>query len=287
MRTFCSILVFLISFPVLSQVKYDYYNPFTGNQNLRSSGMYIGLGGTYTIPGSNLSGQFTDSLNSYLIDFENKGKLGAFFEIGRWHILNYGPFQSVEYGLSYRQYRGGEEMNASQIPDLLNGELVGTGQGQFSSHYAHLNLMFNRAVKMTKFSFVQVSIGADVGYRFINSNEYNFDNPEFSLINTGEVHKEIDSHLNFRLSYATRVNRMYWIPFVQTSFFNISELSLREANLPYFNSRYKPVIFGLRVQWLHHKKDRECAKKGPKNKKIYKKSKSLFGKDMKSNQLRK
>ena len=286
MRLLLSILSSVLLIGAQAQVKYKDYHPFMGDQNSRSSGMYIGLGGSYTFPTSSNDGSFGSGSDQFEIDFSNKGKLGPFFEIGRWHILDYGPFHSIEYGLSYRQYGGKEDFSAMGVPDLLNGEPAATGSGQFNAHYAHLNVMVNRAFKLTRLSFVQASIGADLGYRFINSNEYTFDPQAIETINNAEVESSITSHLNFRLSYGTRVNRMYWMPFIQSPVFNIKELSLKEANLPYFNSRYRPIIFGLRIQWLHHKKDRECAKKGPLNKKSYKKSKSLFGPDMKSKQIR-
>ncbi|NND77527.1 MAG: hypothetical protein HKN39_05040 [Flavobacteriales bacterium] len=269
---------------LFSQPRYDTSNPFTGDMNARSHGMYIGLGGTYTIPLSSNDGPYAvDSLN-YEFDFSNKGKLGPYLEFGKWHILNYGLFHSLEYGLSYRQYNGQEKYEANEIPDQASVEPVGIGEGKFKSHIAHLQFFVNRAYKLSKLSFLQASLGADIGYRFIDKNEYVSD---FEFESNLREASTITSHVNFRLSYATRLNRMYLTPFLQSSIFSIKEMSLSEANLPYFNSRYRPLVFGMRVQWLHQKKDRECAKKGPKNKKIYKKSTSLFGKDMKSRQIKK
>lgn len=272
-----------IAFGVFAQPKYDTSNPFTGDMNARSHGLFIGLGGTYTIPLNSNDGPYlADSIN-FEIDFSNRGKLGLYAEFGKWHVLNYGLFHSLEYGLSYRTYSGTEKYIAQEIPDLATGEPAGLGEGKFKSHFGHFQFFVNRAYKLSKLSFVQASLGADFGYRFIDNNEYVSD---LTIESTLRHESEITSHANFKLTYATRVNRIYLMPFVQTSIFNIKEMSLSEANLPYFNSRYRPLIFGLRLQWLHSKKDRECAKKGPKNKKTYKKSKSLFGKDMKSNQIK-
>ncbi len=287
MRIISALILLFLTCTSNAQVVYDKFNPFVGDQNARPSGLYFGIGGTYTIPAAGNDGTFSDGSLTYNVNFENKGKFGPFAEFGRWHILNYGPFQSVEYGITYRQYGGSEDYTAMEIPDLMNGEPASTGNGKFNSHYAHFNFLFNSAFKINKLSFAQISLGGDIGYRFINSNEYQIELGNVSSINTIEVREELTSHLNVRLSFAHRVNRTYWIPFIQTSFVNLRELSLREANLPYFNSRYKPVIFGLRLQWLNKKRGRECAKKGPKNKKIYKKSTSLFGKDVKSKQLKK
>lgn len=287
MRLLFACILFFTSCAMNAQVVYDKYNPFLGDQNARPSGLYVGLGGTYTFPAATNDGTFADSTLTFDLDFKNKGKLGPFVEFGRWHILNYGPFQSVEYGLSYRQYGGSEEYTAMEIPELMDAEPASQGKGKFNSHYAHFNFMFNSAFKISRLSFAQFSLGGDVGYRFLNNNEYEIEFGNVDAINKSEVRNELSSHLNCRLTFAHRVNRTYWMPFIQTSFFNLSELSLREANVPYFNSRYKPIVFGLRLQWLSKKKDRECAKKGPKNKKTYKKSKSLFGKDVKSKQLKK
>lgn len=278
----CVVLVF--SLGLFAQPKYDTSNPFGKDMNARSHGLFIGIGGTYTVPLVANDGLYVVDSIDYEINFSNKGKLGPYIEFGKWHILNYGFFHSFEYGLSYRQYNGVEEYVAQEVPDLMNGEPAGIGSSKFKSHYAHFNVFFNRAYKLSKLSFIQGSLGAHVGYRFINSNEYISDIP-FETISRQE--DDLTFHANFRISYATRVNRLYLIPFAQTAIFNFKELSLSEANLPYFNSKYRPIIFGMRVQWLHQKKNRECPKKGPKNKKAYKKSTSLFGKDVRSKQLNK
>ena len=270
---------------ISAQPIYDSYNPFNKDPNSRTHGLYGGLGVNYTIPAGITSTIVSaDETSGRVSSFSQKGKFNLFGEFGKWHYLNHSPFQSIEYGFTYRKYAGVESFNTS-IRTASMDSLVSSGSATFRSHYAHFNLFFNRATKLTNLSFIQTSIGADVGYRFINN--ISFSGDPYPLYASHEIENEITSHINLRIAYATRVNRTYWIPFIQAPIFDLTEGSFYEATLPFYNSRYYPVIFGLRLQWLHLKPGVECAKEGPKNKKQKKASESLFGKDFKSKQLRK
>lgn len=270
---------------ISGQPIYDSYNPFNKDPNSRSHGLYGGLGINYTVPAGITSTTVSaNEISGQVSTFSQKGKFNLFAEFGKWHYLTHSPFQSIEYGFTYRKYAGVESFSTN-IRTASMDSLISTGESSFKSHYAHFNVFFNRATRLSELSFIQTSIGADVGYRFINNISYAGD--PYPLYTSQEIENEITSHVNLRIAYATRVNRTYWIPFVQAPIFDLTEASFFEATMPFFNSRYYPVIFGLRLQWLHLKPGVECAKKGPKTKKQKKASESLFGKDFKNKQLRK
>lgn len=285
MRGILTVIGILLITVITAQPVYENYNPFNKDPNSRSHGLYGGLGVNYPIPvGITSTTVLANEISGEVSTFSQKGKFNLFAEFGKWHILNHSPFQSFEYGLTYRKYAGVETFETN-IRTASMDSLIGSGSSTFKSHFVHFNLLFNRAMKLSELSFVQASVGADVGYRFINDISYSGDS--YPIYSSEELDNQITSHLNVRLAYATRVNRTYWMPFIQAPILDLSNGSFYEATLPFHNSRYFPVILGLRLQWLHLKPGVECAKKGPKTKKQKKASESLFGKDFKSKQIRK
>lgn len=222
----------------------------TGNENV-DKGWFFGVGGTYMIPYLKESERFdfTDTLNqTFTQDYEAKpsGKLGLFLELGKFKMNDKRFINYIDYGLSYKWFRGGENFTSQTF---FNTNLFSSQQatGSYSSHAASLNLNLGYRFDATDKRFFVNGLGLNVDYFFIKSRSGGgtiLGQPhEFVSDFVGEI------HYFFGVGFKTG-KRLIIMPMLETPIFSIYEFNHIKSTHDYFNTRARPLIFKVRFMFL-------------------------------------
>lgn len=222
----------------------------TGDENI-DKGWYFGLGATYMLPylSEEESIDYTDSLNQlFTQDYAAKptGNLGLFAEIGMFRMNNKKVINYLDYGLSYKWFRGGEDFESAT---LLNNSLVATQQTEasYNSHTASLNFNIGNRYDISDNNFLVNGIGLNADYFFIT----NRDNGGVIL---GQPHEFVSDfvgelHYFFGMGFKTG-KRLIIMPIIETPIFAIYEFNHIKSTHNYFNTRSRPFIIKIRFMIL-------------------------------------
>lgn len=209
----------------------------------KQSGFYIAPGFTYMYPGSN----HKDSINNdQQIPYETnpEGSLRFMLQLGYFRTFKE-PFfwDFLEAGLSYKILRGEEEYHGDFSGFHESFDDKSTFEDQFAG-------VFFRATKVSQFSnylFVTNSIGINGDY-LINENRKingNFHNTE----NIGPESPIIQAH--YQLGFGIKASkRILVIPTIETPILNILPFDNGKSTLEYFHSRYRPILFTIKIMFL-------------------------------------
>lgn len=222
----------------------------TGDENI-DKGWYFGLGATYMFPylKNEASINFTDSINqTFKQDYLAKptGKFGLLAEIGKFKMTNRRVINYIDYGLTYKWFRGGEDFESTT---LLNNTLVATQStsASYSSHTASLNFNIGNRYDASEKTFFVNGIGLNADYFFIKSR----DNGGIIL---GQPHEFVsdfvgEMHYFFGVGFKTG-SRLIIMPIIETPIFAIYEFNHIQSTHDYFNTRARPFLIKLRFMIL-------------------------------------
>lgn len=227
-------------------------------------GLHFAPGITYMLPGD-----WNQDLNSIvgvdsLLTGEKKarGKIGLYLEVGHAHFLpDWMPFEFIDYGISFKMLRGKEDINAS-INHSETGDLLGEFETQqdFSESFLAAYLNFGKFFQLTDYSFISLSAGVNADYRIISNR--NVDGPVyFQQLFPEDLF--VQAHVKLGYGYKLQEN-LFFMPSLETPFLNLLPFDKGKSTLPYFSSRYRPIILSLRFQWLTRKKPEDCVGKPSK-----------------------
>lgn len=188
--------------------------------------------------------------------FTPLGKPGIYAEVGRYRMLPYGRFfKYFDYGISYKSLRGREKAEGERviIPEetvLLNE----TAEGQFGYHYAEAFVNFNHIWRIGKYNFIQHSVGANAGYGFIRNMSGGTLSPA-----TVEEPGNYLAQLHYKLGYGIKM-RGNWliIPSIETPVLNLLPFEAPRSSLGFFTSRYRPLIFSVRIFLMRPADGMDC-----------------------------
>lgn len=222
----------------------------TGSETI-DKGWFFGIGGTYMIPYLKESKRFdfTDTLNqTFTQDYEAKptGNLGLFLELGKFKMNDRRFINYIDYGLSYKWFRGGENFTSQTF---FNTNLFSSQQtaGSYSSHAASLNLNLGYRFDATDRRFFVNGLGLNADYFFINSRSGGgnvLGQPhEFVSDFVGEI------HYFFGVGFKTG-KRLIIMPMLETPIFSIYEFNHIKSTHDYFNTRSRPLLFKVRFMFL-------------------------------------
>lgn len=241
------------------------------------NGWHFGPGMTLMIPNDSERSETRLSRTETEIDtlfsgrFNAGGKPGIYLEVGRQHFVEDPLFiHYFDGGLHYKMLRGTEDFNGR----ILNGDtlLSVSNHGRFTHHYIGLYGNANHIVQLSDASFLQLSIGANVDYRVGEKRVYEGLEP----LQTTEEAGPLQAQLHAKVAYGFRLeSRVFIIPSVETPILNVYPFYDGKSTLPIFNSRYRPIIFSLRILILSFQPTGDCVGKGTE-----KRGDQLWGKDM-------
>ncbi len=235
----------------------------TGNK-FKNTGWHFAPGVTYMFPAQanrsesrlmNIEGQ-TETL--FDGDFGAGGRLGFYLEVGRQHFFEYPVFfHYIDYGLHFKQLRGSEVFDGSVFTQ--NGALPISNRGSFSDGFIGLYFNANHIFQISDRSFIQGSLGINADYRL-------FDNTQFegvSEVFEQEFAAPFQGQLHAKIGFGfTPESGIMIIPSLETPILNVVPMYDGKSTLPYFNSRYRPVILSLRILFFSKNKAEDCVGSG-------------------------
>lgn len=279
MRYFGLILCFLLVASSLTAQTGRQHRPlYQLGGKYSPNGWNFALGGTYMLPNASQRSEterfFPEQGSDTLFtgNFDAAGKLGLYLEVGRHHFVEDPKFvHYFDYGINFKMLRGSESFNGM----VNNGDsLVNvTNSGTFSNSFVSIHGNMNHIVQVSDRSFVQLSLGANVDYRVINNI-----GPENAVgaIIPQEFAGPLQAQLHGKIGYGFRLESgRFIIPSIETPILNVHPFYDGKSTLPYFSTRYRPIIFSIRFLFLSHQKAGDCVGKGTE-----KRGQHLWGKDM-------
>lgn len=208
----------------------------------KPSGWFIAPGLTYTLTSPAGPTNHPYAPNEY--EFDAKGKLGLYFELGRYKIFDYQYFFNyMDYGLAYKSIAGREDHS------IIAGSPIGPlGTGSFSDQHALAFINFNNIIELSNPWFIQNSFGLNVDYQFGQDRQGGLgQGDEFP----GRFIAQ--AHYKFGIGFLAS-KKLLVIPSVELPIVS----GLPNAPWPwlnYFNSSYYPLILSIRFMFLNEQQD--------------------------------
>ena len=170
-------------------------------------------------------------------EFRQRGRLGLIFEGGAYHIFERGGniFNYMDYGVGYKRLSGSEFMD-------INSKSI------FKQNYISSFLNINNIWQLSSKKFLQSSIGANLDFKFFEK-----DTP---LPNNTD---KLNFSFHFKLGYGIKFNKiLFVIPTIETPILNLKKWENGKSTFGIFNSRYRPIIFKVRLIWLKKLGKSDC-----------------------------
>ena len=170
-------------------------------------------------------------------EFRQRGRLGLIFEGGAYHIFERGGniFNYMDYGAGYKRLSG------SEFNDINNKSI-------FKQNYISSFFNINNIWQLSSKKFLQSSIGANLDYKFFEK-----DTP---LPNNTD---KLNFSFHFKLGYGIKFNKiLFVIPTIETPILNLKKWENGKSTFGIFNSRYRPIIFKVRLIWLKKLGKSDC-----------------------------
>jgi hypothetical protein len=234
-----------------------------GNQ-FNTGGWHFAPGATFMLPAQSNrletrlinTGEQIDTL--FAGNFDAAGRLGFYLEFGKQRFFEQPLFvHYIDYGIHFKQLRGSEE-----FVGLVQNEgapLLTSNRGTFGNGFLGVYFNANHIVQTTDKSFVQLSLGLNAEYRVLSRRTFegvasNL-GQEFADPFQGQVHAKLG--FGFRPEAGILI-----IPTLETPILNISPFYDGKSTLPFFNSRYRPIILTVRILFLGKNKAADCVGAG-------------------------
>lgn len=248
MRNNLAACLLLLVLPIIGNAQGLYEkkipNPFPQDGHKAMWGWHIAPGLTYTATKSGT--QETTLGESWTVDKKDKSRIGLYFEGGLFHIFPKGAWLTyMDYSLAWKWLRGAEEF--TEVNDAF------TGEGVFSNHFLLGNFNLNKVTPIKEDVFIQNSLGINFDWRFIN--KYEQTEPIFQSADPGNLIGQV--HYKFGVGFKINENLMI-IPSIETPILNAYKWDDFKSTLPYFNSRYRPLILSIRFLILHDNNGLSC-----------------------------
>lgn len=256
-----TILLFLFAFAMASAQSGRQLRPLyrLDGGKFQNKGWFIGPGATYTLPAKHdnqttrtvVEGNTLDTL--FTGAFDAGGQIGAYLEVGRFHFFK-NPIlvHYIDYGIHYKMLRGKEDFTGTM---LLDTDTALTLNSTFNRHHAGAFFNAYYVHQLTDHTFLQAGIGLNLDYAV--SEKINAPEPRTQLIEknadtfTGQLHAKIG------FGYKAE-SGVFLVPSIETPILTVYPLDDGKSTLPMFSSRYRPIIFSLRIMWFSKTKAADC-----------------------------
>ncbi|PCI99205.1 MAG: hypothetical protein COB15_04595 [Flavobacteriales bacterium] len=249
-------------------------NAFSQYKNKKGSGLYstggdavdkgwfFGVGLTYMMPYSPYTDKIstTDSLtgvtrtDSYLAQPKSSfGKsfttqLGPMLEIGKFKMTGKKFINYMDYSLSWKWFRGGEDYTRTTTVDNIETNRLET-RGAFSDHLISGN--FNLGYRFDKndnFFYVN-GLGLNLDYHIIKSRGETPQVPNNDNYTDGPADLLGELHYFFGMGFKTK-GRLIIMPMIETPILALLPFNHIKSTHPYNNTRHRPFLIRVRFMFL-------------------------------------
>jgi hypothetical protein len=149
---------------------------FPTDGKMRRGGFYFAPGLTYALPrGKDHEEQYFNTPDSaYTALFDPKGKIGLYLEAG-WFLSTRDPIilDYWDFGLAYKQLKGTEAFTSTYMRSDTTSFFA--GEGAFNDQHLTAHVNANKLIQTRDYQFVQLSLGANLDWRFGTNRSYTAD----------------------------------------------------------------------------------------------------------------
>ena len=232
---------------------------FPTDGKMRRGGLYVSPGVTWTLAPFKEQEEREllrdgDTVHTALLD--PQGKLGLYLEAGWFHATNDPVILDYwDFGLAYKQLRGAE----SFVGRLQRADSTGAtaGEGTFNDQHLTAHVNANKLLQVKDYQFVQLSLGANLDWRFGTERTYTTD---LTRLNGWRFPPEWIGQVHFKVGYGFKLTQQLMIiPAIETPVFSVQpEDDGNWGRLDWFSSTYRPLIFSVRFLFLRYPKGWAC-----------------------------
>lgn len=234
--------------------------------NYLPRGWHFAPGVTYMLPTSSKRDETVlnpaaENDTLYSGQFNPGGKFGLYAELGRIHLFDdLYVLDSYEYGIGYRMFRGQETFDGK----INQADSLRPLQTSQTFNQSYLEAFFNLSDiwQINDRFFIQNSLGLGLSYRILSNQ-----NIETEIPGSDPQYPEdliVSAHYKIAFGYKA-TERLFFIPAIETPVLGLLPFEGGKSSLPYFNSRFHPIIFSLRVMILDKRKGPDCTGKSSGN----------------------
>jgi hypothetical protein len=205
------------------------------SSHYRPIGWHVDLGLTY-MAGNNAD----DEGRTY--DLSPTGTPGYYLEGGMQHLFKNRKmiFNYVDWGIGLKHFGGLEKYTFESVSDL--------GSFNFGSVFARGAI--HSIWQFTKYNFFDQSIGFNVDYRIYGGKDKQAEGEYLSPIPSDNQGKFV-AQLHYSLGFGIKIkDGLFIVPTVQTPILTMVNFNDFNPSHKWFNSRYQPLIFTVKLAWL-------------------------------------
>jgi len=222
-------------------------NPFSEEKNwgyllwsenashFRPIGWHVDLGLTY-MAGNNAN----DEGEEY--ELTPTGLPGYYLEGGMEHLFKKRqPFvHYFDWGLGVKHFAGQEKYQLDPVKE----------RGSFNFGSAFLRAGIHNVWQVAKYNFIDQSIGFNLDYRIYGGKDKQEEGKYLSPLASDNQTKLV-AQLHYTIGWGIKVRDGFFItPTVQTPILTLAKFNNFNPSHKWFNSRYQPVIFTVKIAWL-------------------------------------
>ena len=244
----------------------------------QNKGWLFAPGLTYTIPRAHDDFSYRVDNNEGVLDtlysgsFDASGKIGAYFGIGRFHFFKRNTFVDyIDYGLAYKMLRGEETFEGMMRQE--NTLVPTSNTAYFNRHNASLFFNAYKIGQLSDYTWIQGGLGLNADYAV--AEKYETTGIRTFLLEEQADPFQFQAHASLGFGYKAE-RGVLLVASVETPILNFVPLYDGKSTLPMFSSRYRPIIFTLRMMFFSRTKAADCVGSNDNPREA-----DLWGRDMK------
>lgn len=209
------------------------------NSHYRPIGWHASLGLTYMVGNS-----ANDNGQEY--NLTPSGLPGYYLEGGMEHIFKQikKAFHYVDWGIGVKHYGGIEKYELDPVVDR--------GAFNFGSAFARADI--HNVWQLSKYNFIDQSLGFNIDYRIYGGKDKQAEGNYLSPLPSDNQTKLV-GQLHYSIGFGYKVkDGLFFVPTIQTPVLTFLDFNDFNPSHKWFNSRYQPVIFTVKMAWLWPKK---------------------------------
>lgn len=238
---------------------------FEVGHSFNNQGWYILPGITHTLGFAHTERDRIGPDSSVVTTHNPAGQMGAFLQLGRFHVWENRFFQLFDYGLDVRWLRGVHNRTRDyRFGDEEVNWMAMEGNGRFSDLWLGATTNLSHVSRIGNGVFITNAIGANLNYALVRGTRaegayegtQTFEPPVFA------------AQLHYRLGVGFPLgNGWYIMPTIETPILGIFAWNGGHPSMRYFDTYYQPLLIGINIMKLDRMKMKPCPTEGGDGKK--------------------
>ncbi len=209
------------------------------NSHYKPIGWHVSLGLTY-MAGNNADDEDRD------YNLTPSGLPGYYLEGGMEHLFKKirKIAHYVDWGIGVKHFGGLEKYELDTLKDR--------GSFNFGSAFARGSI--HNVWQLNKYNFIDQSLGFNVDYRIYGGKDKQAEGDYLSPLSSNNQNKLV-AQLHYSIGFGVKLrDGLFVVPTLQTPVLTFHEWKGLNPSHKWFNSRYQPLIFTVKLAWLWPKK---------------------------------